>query len=182
MARNELADVVNIDGENITARAEGEHPVRSVEDVFRQNIHAANRLAKRLLVKEVKNKLRTGVKGEGYTKQYAKEKRNDPRSQHGIYGTSGPVDFRYSGRLWNELVGRGRAKSSVPTLTFWIKLKHPNRTRPRDAPGSQITYRRLVEILRKEKPGDDGDPFGPGEEERENIAQAVAERLMAVAS
>jgi len=96
-----------------------------------------------------------------------------------MYGSAGPVDFRYSGRLWNELVGRGRAKPSEPSLTFWLGLKHPNRRRPKSAPGGGgITYRKLVSILRKEKPGTDGDPFAPDDEGKEEIAREVADALM----
>jgi len=177
MARNDVADVLNFKGESIIAQVRGEGPIEDLEKRFKNNIHAANRLAKKLLKREVTKKLRApGVEGEGYDSEYAKDKRQDTGR---MYGSAGPVDFRYSGRLWNELVGRGRAKPSEPSLTFWLGLKHPNRRRPKSAPGGGgITYRRLVSILRKEKPGTDGDPFAPDDEGKERIAQEVADALM----
>ena len=177
MARNEIADALNFQSDEIIAQVEGEGPVEDLERNFVENIHAANRLAKKLLKREVTKKLRApGVKGEGYDSDYAKEKRQETGR---MYGSAGPVDFRYSGRLWNELVGRGRAKPSEPSLTFWLGLKHPNRRRPESAPGGGgITYRKLVQVLRREKPGTDGNPFGPGDEGREQIAKRVADRLM----
>ena len=179
MARNEVAKALNFKGEKIIATVSGDGPIEDLEKKFVENIHAANRLAKKLLEREVTKKLRApGVEGEGYDSDYAKEKRQNTGR---MYGSAGPVDFRYSGRLWNELVGRGRAKPSEPSLTFWLGLKHPNRKRPASAPGGGgTTYRQLVQILRREKPGTDGNPFGPGDEGRERIAQEVADRLMNV--
>jgi len=175
--RNDVLEPLNFKGDNIVARVRGDGPIEDIEEKFQNNIHAANRLAKRLLKKKVTEKLRApGVKGEGYDKDYAREKR---RNTGRMYGTAGPVDFRYSGRLWNELVGRGRAKPSEPSLTFWLGLKHPNRRRPKSAPGGGgITYRRLVDVLRAMKPGTEGDPFAPSDQGREEIAQEVADALM----
>jgi len=177
MARNEVAKVLNFQSDTVTAKVQGEGPIEDVEKKFVENIHAANRIAKKLLKREVTRKLRApGVEGEGYDPDYAREKSEDTGR---LYGTSGPVDFRYSGRLWNELVGRGRAKPSEPSLTFWLGLKHPNRQRPRSAPGGGgITYRNLVQVLRREKPGTEGDPFAPSDEGQERIAEGVADRLM----
>jgi len=178
MARNEVLDALTVQGENITARAQGEDPVEDIERRFVENIHAANRLAKKMLKRKVTDKLRRGVEGETYDKTYAARKR---RETGRLYGTSGPVDFRYSGALWNELVGRGRAKPSEPSLTFWLGLKHPNRRHPESGP-SGYTYRQVVSKLRKEKPGPDGNPFGPTARGREQIAEKVADRLMNVGS
>jgi hypothetical protein len=179
MARNEVADALNMQGQNIIATVQGEGPVEDLEKTFVENIHAANRAAKKMLKRKVTEKLRGGgVRGEGYDQNYAKRKR---RSTGRLYGTSGPVDFRYSGRLWNELVGRGRAKPSEPSLTFWLGLKHPNRRRPESAPGGGgITYRQLVRKLRRQKPGRDGNPFGPTDEGREEIAETIGDRLMGI--
>jgi len=178
--RREVLEPLNLKGDNILARVRGEGPIEAAEAKFVENIHAANRLAKSLLKEKVTDKLRAGgVEGEGYDKDYAREKRERTGRPYGI---TGPVDFRYSGRLWNELVGRGRAKPSEPSLTFWLGLKHPNRRRPPSAPGDGgITYRRLVDVLRGMKPGKDGDPFAPSDEGRDQIAQKVADRLMDVA-
>ena len=175
MARNEVMDALNVQGKNIVARVEGEGPIEDMEKNFVENIHAANRLAKKLLKRKVTEKLRApGVRGEGYDEDYAKRKRQETGR---LYGSAGPVDFRFSGRLWNELVGRGRAKPSEPSLTFWLGLKHPNRQHPKSGPGG-ATYRQLVQILRQEKPGRDGNPFGPTQQGQEEIAQKVADRLM----
>jgi hypothetical protein len=174
MARNDALEPLNIQGDNIIARVEGEGPVKDLEKKFVKNIHAANRLAKKLLEEKVRDKLLVGVPGEGYDQDYAKEKREKTGRP---YGTTGPVDFRYSGALWNELVGRGRAKPSEPSLTFWLGLKHPNRKHPESGPGG-ATYRQLTRILKREKPGREGDPFAPTEQGRDEIAQEVADALM----
>lgn len=176
MARGDLGSVLNVQGQSVIAEASGDHPIEDVKRLFRNNIHKANRKAKKLLTREVKNRLRRGVPGEGYDPDYAERKREDTGR---LYGSSGPVDFRYSGRLWNELVGRGRAKPSEPSLTFWLALKHPNRMRPSTAPGGGgITYRRLTEVLEGRKPGTYGEPFAPDRSGRRAIVRGVVERLM----
>lgn len=167
---------LNFSSDTVTASVQGEGPIESVRRNFRENIHNANREAKKILESEVRNHLRTGVKGEGYDKEYAKEKRKETTRSYGI---TGPVDFRYSGRLWNELVGRGRAKPSEPSLQVWLGLRHPNRVRPSSAPGGGgITYRRLTDYLRNQKPGETGDPFSPDQQRRQEIARQVADHLM----
>ncbi len=181
MARGDFADVLNISGDEIEARVRGTHPIEDVRETFKENIHAANRHAKKILVEKTKKKLMTGVPNEGYDEEYAERKRKDPRAKSSIYGKQGPVDFRYSGRLWKELVGRGRAKPSEPSLNIWLGLKHPNRKRPKGAPGGGgTTYKQLANILRDEKPGPDGDPFQPTDDQRRELAKEVADRLMGV--
>jgi predicted transcriptional regulator with HTH domain len=177
--RSEVLRPLNIKEDNILGRVRGEGPIEDIQETFRDNIHAANRLAKKELRRKVRDKLRKGVPGEVYDEEYAERKRNDPRAESNVYGSTGPVDFRYSGRLWDELVGRGRAKPSDYTLTVWLGLKHPNRKRPPSAPGGGgTTYRQLTRILKDEKPGPDGDPFSPTDEGRKEMAQKVADRLM----
>ena len=181
MARGDVNDVLRMRGETITASARGNTPTKQIRETLKSNIHKANRIGKRLLTKKVKQKLRGGVPGEGYAEEYAKDKSKDPRNQgaNSSYNTSGPVDFEYSGRLFNELVGRGRAKPSEPSLQMWLGLRHPGRTRPQSAPGGGgITYRRLTEILRGQKPGPEGNPFSPTPRGREQIAREVADKLM----
>jgi len=176
MARGDVNEVLNMQESRITAQVEGEGPVQHLERKFRDNIHQANRWGKKLLERKVRQKLRRGVPGEGYDADYADRKRQDTGRQYGI---TGPVDFRYSDRLWNELVGRGRAKMSKPSLQMWLGLKHPNRQRPESAPGGGgITYKQLAKVLRGMKPGPDGDPFSPSEKGREEIAEGIADRLM----
>lgn len=179
MARGDLAKQLEIRQGEVEAQVTGgEQPIEHFRNRFRSNVHEANRWAKKILVRKVKQALRGGIDGEGYTKEYAKDKsRRTGRS----YNQSGPVDFRHSGRLHKELVGRGRARPSVPSLQVWIALKHPNRSRPKSGPGGGgITYRKLANILKDMKPGDDGEPFGVDKRRRDEIAQGVADRLMGV--
>lgn len=182
MARATILEQLDFSSDEITATTRGRGPLEDIRQRFRNNVHQANRWAKKILERKVRDKLTKGVPGETYDEDYAEKKgKNTGR----LYGTSGPVDFRYSGRLWRELVGRGRAKPSEPSLQVWLGLKHPNRTRPASAPGGGgITYQALADILRGEtstpasKPGPDGDPFQPSRKGREAIARGVANRLL----
>jgi hypothetical protein len=178
MARGDINQILNVETGEVVAQVEGEGPIDHLERRFKENVHQANRQAKKILKRKVTQKLRRGVEGEEYDENYAGEK----RAQTGrLYGATGPVDFRYSGRLWNELVGRGRAKPSEPSLQVWLGLRHPNRERPESAPGGGgITYKELTQVLRGEKPGPEGDPFSPSDKGREEMARGVADRLMGV--
>jgi hypothetical protein len=182
MARNEVGEVVNIAQTDVVQAELRGNPIKDIRDRFKKNIHFANRVAKKQLVREVKNKLEGGVPGEGYHPDYAERKTNDPRNDtesNANYNQSGPVDFNYSGRLWNQFLGRGRAKPSELVLQSWIGLRNPNRGRPQSAPGTTgTTYRQLVRILRGQKPGTDGNPISPSRKGRQRTAQAVADALL----
>lgn len=179
MARGDLARELEIQRDEVELSVQsGQQPLAYFRQRFLNNLNDANRYAKKRLVREVKRRLKGGLKGEGYAEEYAKDK---SKATGRSYTQSGPVDLRHSGRLLNELVGRGRARPSVPSLQVWLDLKHPNRQRPSSAPGGgNITYRKLANILINKKPGPEGNPFEPGKEGRDNIAQGVADRLMGV--
>lgn len=184
MARGDIAEELEMSSPEVTTTVKGEGPVARVQRLFKENVHQANRWAKRILVRKVKQKLKGGVPDEGYAEEYAEDKNANAYHREAsavTYSETGPVDFRYSGRLWNELVGRGRAKPSEPSLQIWLALKHPNRKHPNPrnrSGGSSISYRELAQELRRTKSGLSGDPFSPSRRGRDQIAQKVARRLL----
>lgn len=159
-------------------QASGVHPVDEVRRMFRENIHEANRIAKRELAKALKRSLSKGVEGQTYHPDYAERKNNDPRSEEGPYTPSGPVDFNYSGRLWQQLVGRGRAKPSEDELQVWVGLKSRSKPRPRSAPGTFSSYGKLVDHLKRSKPSTKGNPFQIDKQERDRVAKNTIRELL----
>lgn len=166
-------------GDNASVTRQG-NPVKDVQRFFRNNIHEANRIAKQKLEAALRDYLSTGVEGQSYHPEYAARKNRDPRSERGPYSSSGPVDFNYSGRLWDELVGRGRAKPSNNTIQVWVGLKNRAKSRPDSAPGTFSTYGKLVDHLQRAKPARSGNPnpFKVSEEQMDRIANETMRELL----
>jgi len=161
----------------IQARVVGQNVVEKVRQRFRNNIHEANRIAKFKFEKAVIRHLEGGV-GGGYHPDYASRKNRDPRADGGPYSATGPVDFKYSGRLHRELKGRGRAKPSQLTLQVWVSLKNRNKPRPQSGPGTARTYGSLVNRLKAQKSPAGVNPFNPGKAEQQRVANETAAEIL----
>jgi hypothetical protein len=158
-----------------------ENPLIGFKEVLRKNMRDVTKEAKKMLPRMIKRRLDSGIAGEGYSRSYAiKKSLMTGRS----YSTSGPVDFKHSGQLLRSLEGRGRARPSQDEFRVWVGFRRQQRRSFKRSPNAdptkttEITNRRLSEILNREKRGtEERPPLSVHRNEEREVMETIAKKL-----